>query len=299
MKRGRHSILTKLGRIFQLINPVLFRWTELLFKKNKIERYPMIAIVSAPRSGSTLTTQILARGTKSLYLTNFWNLLYAMPLIGGFLSKNKTAKNNFQSNLGWVDGIYGESEGMRFWEYWIGQSLEEPIKKVSDLRINYIQKVFGRLLKNNNPMILSYLGHAFSVQELRKIFPGIIFIYLKRDKMANLNSLVNVNKDREWFSLKPIGWEKKKNLDTYKKCLWQYNQISSSLDNAYDKEDTLIVWYEDICNNPHEFLKKVQQFAFENKIKLELHTSKVPAKFKSREIKRDDYIKNKKLLENE
>ena len=299
MKRGRHSILTKLGRIFQLINPVLFSWTELLFKKNKIEKYPMIAIVSAPRSGSTLTTQILARGTKSLYLTNLWNLLYAMPLIGGFLSKNKTAKNDFQSNLGWVDGIYGESEGMRFWEYWIGQSLEEPIKKVPDLRINYIQKVFGRLLKNNNPMILSYLGHAFSVQELRKIFPGIIFIYLKRDKMANLNSLVNVNKDREWFSLKPIGWEKKKKLDSYKKSLWQYNQISSSLDNAYDKEDTLIVWYEDICNSPHEFLKKVQKFAYKNKIKLELDTSKVPAKFKSREIKRGDYMNNEKLLENE
>ena len=283
-----------------MINPVLFRWTELLCKKNKIERYPMIAIVSAPRSGSTLTTQILARGTKSLYLTNFWNLLYAMPLIGGLLSKNKTAKNDFQSNLGWVDGIYGESEGMRFWEYWIGQSLEEPIKKVPDLRINYIQKVFGRLLKNNNPMILSYLGHAFSVQELRKIFPGIIFIYLKRDKMANLNSLLNVYKDREWFSLKPIGWQKKINLERYQRCFWQYNEISAVLDKAYDEKDTLVVWYEDICNSPHEFLKKVQQFSAKNKIELELDLDNIPFEFKLREIKRNiDYMKIEKLLENE
>ena len=159
-----------------MLNPFLFRWVEIFFKKNKLDRYPMIAVISAPRSGSTLTTQILARGTKSLYLTNLWNLLYALPLIGGFLSSNKQVRKKFQSNLGWVDGIYGESEGMRFWEYWIGQSLEEPLKKVPSSRVNYIKKVFGRLLKNNL-MIVSYLGHAFSVQELRNMFPGIIFIY--------------------------------------------------------------------------------------------------------------------------
>ena len=191
-----------------MLNPFLFRWVEIFFKKNKLDRYPMIAVISAPRSGSTLTTQILARGTKSLYLTNLWNLLYALPLIGGFLSSNKQVRKKFQSNLGWVDGIYGESEGMRFWEYWIGQSLEEPLKKVPSSRVNYIKKVFGRLLKNNL-MIVSYLGHAFSVQELRNMFPGIIFIYLKRDKIDNLNSIINVNKDRDWFSLKPIGWKEK------------------------------------------------------------------------------------------
>ena len=92
-----------------MLNPFLFRWVEIFFKKNKLDRYPMIAVISAPRSGSTLTTQILARGTKSLYLTNLWNLLYALPLIGGFLSSNKQVRKKFQSNLGWVDGIYGES----------------------------------------------------------------------------------------------------------------------------------------------------------------------------------------------
>jgi len=261
-----------------MINPLLFRWAEVFFRKNKIDRYPMIAIISAPRSGSTLTTQILSRGTKSLYLTNLWNLFYALPLIGGFLSKNKHVRNKFESNLGWVDGVYGESEGMKFWEYWIGQSLEEPLKKVPSFRINYIQKVFGRLLKNNL-MIVSYLGHAFSVLELRKIFPGIIFIYLKRDKIANLNSIINVNQHRDWFSLKPIGWKAKRGLSKYEKCLWQYNQIIENLDKSYDEKDTLIVWYEDICNNPHHFLKEVKLFASKNKIEVELDLDNIPFKF--------------------
>ena len=277
-----------------MINPYLFRWVEIFFKKNKIDRYPMIAVISAPRSGSTLTTQILARGTKSLYLTNLWNLLYALPLIGGFLSSNKQVRKKFQSNLGWVDGIYGESEGMRFWEYWIGQSLEEPLKKVPSSRVNYIKKVFGRLLKNNL-MIVSYLGHAFSVQELRNIFPGILFIYLKRDKIANLNSIINVNKDRDWFSLKPIGWKKKRNINKYEKCLWQYNQIIKNLDKSYDEKDTLIVWYEDIRNNPHLFLEKVKQFASKNKIEVELDLDNIPSKFK---IKNTNSIKNENFSEN-
>ena len=277
-----------------MLNPFLFRWVEIFFKKNKLDRYPMIAVISAPRSGSTLTTQILARGTKSLYLTNLWNLLYALPLIGGFLSSNKQVRKKFQSNLGWVDGIYGESEGMRFWEYWIGQSLEEPLKKVPSSRVNYIKKVFGRLLKNNL-MIVSYLGHAFSVQELRNMFPGIIFIYLKRDKIDNLNSIINVNKDRDWFSLKPIGWKEKIDLNKYEKCLWQYNQIIKSLGKSYDEKDTLIVWYEEICNNPHLFLEKVKQFASKNKIEVELDLDNIPSKFK---INNTNFIKNENLSEN-
>ena len=88
--------------------------------------------------------------------------------------------------------------------------------------------------------------------------------------MANLNSLLNVYRDREWFSLKPIGWQKKSNLERYQRCFWQYNEISAVLDKAYDEKDTLVVWYEDICNSPHEFLKKVQQFSAKNKIELEL-----------------------------
>lgn len=284
MKNGRHSILTKVGRLFQKINPICFRWIEFSYKKKRISQYPMIAIIAPPRSGSTLTYQILTNGTRSLYLTNLWNLLYALPLIGGLLSKDKKSSSNFISNKGWVNGLHGESEGMRFWEYWMGQSLEEPIKKVPISRIKYLQKVFGRLISKDSPMISSYLGHAFSMNKLRVIFPGITFIYVKRDKLSNIYSLFNIIKDKQWFSLKPISWEDKIELNSYERAIWQYNSIVSSIEKDILKEDTLVVDYEDICNNSHQFLQDVKHFVGMRGIDLQVVYDLIPSTFEATNV---------------
>jgi len=244
----------------------------------------MIVIIAPPRSGSTLTYQILTNGTRSLYLTNLWNLLYALPLIGGLLTKGKKSSSNFISNRGWVNGLYGESEGMRFWQYWIGQSLEEPIKKVPISRIKYLQKVFGRLIEKDSPMISAYLGHAFSMNTLRTIFPGITFIYVKRDKLSNVYSLFNILKEKEWFSLKPISWEDKIHLNTYEKAIWQYNSITSSIEKDILDKDTLVVNYEDICNDPRQFLKKARDFVGTRGIDLQVEYDLTPSFFEAKNI---------------
>lgn len=244
----------------------------------------MIAIIAPPRSGSTLTYQILTNGTRSLYLTNLWNLLYALPLIGGLLTKGKKSSSNFISNRGWVNGLYGESEGMRFWEYWIGQSLEEPIKKVPISRIKYLQKVFGRLIEKDNPMISAYLGHAFSMNALRKFFPGITFIYVKRDKLSNVYSLFNILKVKDWFSLKPISWEDKIHLNNYEKAVWQYNSIISSIEKDILNKDTLVVNYEEICSDPREFLQEVKDFVGARGIDLQVENYFTPSSFEAQNI---------------
>ena len=90
MQNRRKSLFVIIGRIIQLIPPSLINWIEFFLHKKDIKNFPFIVIVSPPRSGSTLTYQILSRGTKSLCLTNIWNLLYSIPLIGGLLSKKRS-----------------------------------------------------------------------------------------------------------------------------------------------------------------------------------------------------------------
>ena len=111
MNNGRRSFSVFLGRLFQSIPPFLYSWVELFFNKKEIKRYPTIFVISTPRSGSTLTYQILSRGTKSYVLTNLWNLFYAIPIIGGLLTRrNKNINSNFKSDRGLVPGLFGESE---------------------------------------------------------------------------------------------------------------------------------------------------------------------------------------------
>ena len=214
MRKGSSPILLSLARLFQSIPPVFLTWIDFCIPKKKSNSFPIIFVIAPPRSGSTLTYQLLNRGTKSLYLSNFWNLLYSLPYIGGRYVKSISKNKSFNSDRGLVSGLSGESEGMRFWSYWTGQGLIEDENMVIDKRVKYIKSVFSSLLSKEVPMISGYLGHSFSLKFLRENFPGSIFIYLKRDELSNIYSMVQTykgfetnRKDFNWLSLKPIGWE--------------------------------------------------------------------------------------------
>ena len=287
MNKGRKSIFVILGRLFQSIPPLFFIWIEVILKKCYIKKYPLIIIISPPRSGSTLTYQILSRGSKSLYLTNLWNLLYSTPIIGGLLSKrDQTKRHNFTSDRGLVSGIFGESEGLRVLEDWPGQGLEEGLS-IPVRRIKYLRKIFGRLLSKEYPMITSFLGHSFSMNNLRKMFPGCVFIYLKRDKLSNIYSMYNIGKGFEWFSLKPRGWEESLKLPVHERFVWQYNQIVSSIEDQILDKDTYIVNYEDICDDPRKFLTGIKSFVAEKGIDLSLELENIPQSFNVSKIDPD------------
>ena len=294
MRKGTSPILLSLARIFQSIPPFLLSWIEFSFPKKKSDLYPIIFIIAPPRSGSTITYQLLNRGTRSLYLSNFWNLLYALPYIGGRYVKSVSVNRIFKSDKGLVSGLSGESEGMKFWSYWMGQGLLEKKNVVPKKRVKYIKSVFSFLLSKQNPLISGYLGHAFSVNFLRENFPGSIFVYLKREELSNVYSMIKTynefkehRKEFNWMSLKPIGWEEKLEEDVVDKVLWQYKSIKQKIESEISLEDTIIVNYEDICNNPHKFLKKIKEFAKEHEIDLKLYLENIPNNFHVSKINPD------------
>jgi len=288
MRKGTSPILLSLSRIFQSIPPSFLTWIDFCIPKKKSNSFPIIFVIAPPRSGSTLTYQLLNRGTRSLYLSNFWNLLYALPYIGGRYVKSISKNKRFKSDRGLVSGLSGESEGMKFWSYWMGQDLVEKKNIVPKKRVKYIKSVFSTLLKKDKPMISGYLGHAFSVNFLRENFPGCIFIYLKRDEISNIYSMIQTYKDFEenrkdfnWVSLKSIGWEEKIEENVIDKVLWQYKSIKQKIESEISDKDTLTVNYEEICRQPRLFLENVSNFAKEKGIKLSLVTDNIPSNLKA------------------
>jgi hypothetical protein len=287
MRNGTSPILLSLARIFQSIPPIFLTWIDFCIPKKKSNSFPIIFVIAPPRSGSTLTYQLLNRGTRSLYLSNFWNLLYAIPYIGGRYVKLISKNKRFKSDRGLVSGLSGEAEGMKFWSYWMGQDLIEKKNIVPKKRVKYIKSVFSTLLKKDKPMISGYLGHAFSVNFLRENFPGCIFIYLKRDEISNIYSMIQTykyfeenRKDFNWVSLKSIGWEEKIEENVIDKVLWQYESIKQKIESEISDKDTLTVNYEEICRQPRLFLENVSNFAKEKGIKLSLVTDNIPSNLK-------------------
>jgi len=287
MRKGTSPILLSVARIFQSIPPFFLTWIEFSFPKKRSDFYPIIFVIAPPRSGSTLTYQLLSRGTRSIYLSNFWNLLYALPYIGGRYVKSVSENRSFKSDRGLVSGLSGEAEGMKFWSYWMGQDLVQKKNVVPKKRVKYIKSVFSALLSKQNPMISGYLGHAFSVKFLRENFPGCIFVYLKREELSNVYSMIKTynefkehRKEFNWMSLKPIGWEEKLEEDVIDKVLWQYKSIKQKIESEISDEDTITVNYEEICKQPRIFLENVSNFAKEKGITLSLVSDIIPSNFK-------------------
>lgn len=281
----RNSFIVKAGRVYQSLSPI-FEPIDFLYRKTflKINNNcaPIIVLLSPPRSGSTLTYQLLTSAFKNFHLTNIWNLLYATPTIGAVISKKLIADekvSSFTSHHGFVHGITGEAEGMKFWTYWTGQGLSQENSKIKEKKFNKFTKIINALShKFQQPFICGYLGHVFCIEELRKRFNNIIFVYLTRDLLANACSLYRVEAGN-YFSIMPNTINIKEQ-NRFQQIAKQLVSIHANI-LEHKHSDTFNYSYEELCKDPMGFVKYLQAFAKERGINLEIINKKqIPKNFK-------------------
>jgi hypothetical protein len=275
VRMSRNSFLTSLGRFYQDISPLL-SFIDYPFRTGiePIKDAPAIFIVAPPRSGSTLTYQLLIHSFENIHLTNIWNLLYSMPALGARISERfcKNKKIEFSSKNGFVPGLCGEAEGMKFWEYWIGQGLVQHTSSLKNNRASKLSVLLNKLYTlYGRPFISGYLAHAFSIGFLRKHFPASVFIHVTRDFLENACSIYKVSPTK-WFSLKPDMMPEDGN-ERHRNIVRQILSIHAAIFEQYD-EDIFSVRYEDICNNPAEITDQIKRHAHVRGI--DLTTKAVP-----------------------
>jgi hypothetical protein len=277
------------GRIYQRFSPV---WSFLDYPIEKLRSLlnksvkpaPVIILLAAPRSGSTLTYQILTSAIKNVHLTNIWNLLFATPVLGGLIAKKlaKNYKSSFTSQKGFVPGLSGEAEGLKFWEYWSGQGLEEqPVLKEKKLSI-LARKIEVLTNSSNAAFITGYLGHIFSVNSLRKVFPKVIFIHLYRDLLGNAHSIYKLSPE-EWLSTRPAKFtdDYLKSINRHQAVVEQVISIHKKILETTTEEDTIRISYSEMCANPKKAVEKIVTFAKSKGVKLTLSSQDIlPTNFR-------------------
>lgn len=293
---NRSSFTVKAARLFQKLPLSIFQfleWPFLLFGKNKKEN--MIILIAPPRSGSTLTYQLLCHSFNSYYLSNLSHLLYKLPLLGGWLSGYlcKNYSSDFNSEQGFVKGLCGPAEGMHFWSYWFNSGLNE-IENNNDFSIDsqekhylYIKSVFKRLGKPEKPIITGYLGHLICIERLKESFPNAIFVKLYRDPIANgLSILASKRKSNsEWFSVYPKECDFI-HADEHSQVASQVYWLNNKM-NHLSGDRVISIRYEDICANPAKIINKISNFCNERGLKLEVK-SKLPNNFNRKKINPDN-----------
>jgi len=245
------------------LRPLESLWMRVSNRRDAKPR--MVILLALPRSGSTLTYQVLVHGLKPVYLSNIGNLFYQVPLFGGLVSKRRCAgyRSDFRSSQGFVTGACGPAEGLRFWSYWCSQGLDEldvPAigEKTLVRREEHLRRVFSCLSSRSSPYVTGYLGHVLAWERLRSLFPEALFVRLHRDPVSNALSLLRSrpNEDDGWFSVRPKECDGLEARDRHFQVAAQVYWLNKRL-QGIAKDDVVHLQYEDLCRNPSVELDRV------------------------------------------
>ena len=277
----RSSFFVKLGRVIQKLPLFRFRFIERYFLKEKRDEshpIPAIIIFALPRSGSTVTYQTICHGFQVNYLSNIWNLFFQLPLFGGLLSFyiSRFHKSDFLSNYGFVGGLDGPAEGMKFWQWWLDCGLRDEDcnilpPKLRLERSSYLRKVLISLYSSTNmPFVTAYLGHILLPDRVYNTFHEAVFIRLKREPALNALSLLKSIRDSgsDWFSVRPNECSDLINRDAYQRVASQVYWLNRRLDDADCADSMFTVEYEKLCEDPEKQIERFLDWCTDRGLKI-------------------------------
>lgn len=253
---------------------------------------PYIFIVGAPRSGTTLSLQLISSINEIAYPNNFTARFYKAPLFGALIDKilfdekldfhsetflEKEIK--FKSDLGKTSGLLQPNEYWFLWRYILygDNFLNNEIEDIDKLPMHKLNNHYNKSVIESIPKIYEkpYLAKGllfnYALDKIANIFSNVIFIYIKRDIPSNVASLKKAREkyfgdDRIWYSFKIPEYKYLiKFNNVYKEIAGQiyFNNLAIERGlKSLPESKKIVMNYEDLCSNPKELHNKLKDILF-------------------------------------
>lgn len=247
-------------------------------------QYPLIFIMGAHRSGTTLLTQWLAN-LGFAYPTNLMSRFYKTPIIASKIQllltderynyrnelKDFNSGIDFNSENGKTRGALAPNEFWYFWRRFLPFEeldylpTEELLKKVD---VDTMKSEFSGIVDVfEKPFALKGMILNYNIDFLDKIFEKAIFIYTKRDPLTNIESALKAREKQlgsidEWYSFKIPEYEELKMLNPYEQVAGQIYHINKAVENGLEhiaEHKKMTVNYEEFCENPKKFFDELKE----------------------------------------
>ncbi|UAB80427.1 sulfotransferase [Marixanthomonas sp. SCSIO 43207] len=281
------------------LNEQLFHSQQNILE-NLEEKHPSIHILGAPRSGTTLLSQLIPSYLPVGHINNLIATFWKAPIYGIELSKKliqQEYQSNFTSDFGRTSAINEPHEFGYFWNYHLQyddltQKLKSHEKNIDWLQLSTVIKNMTHSFQK--PIVFKSFLLGFHAKLFYETLPKSCFIYVKRNIVDNALSIIKLreklNGDKNlWGSIKPKQYPQLKNLTVYEQVIGQIlcleHEYLEQLETIPQK-NKLICNYEDICNDPTSFLEMVnQKFLTNSEIPIKNIS---PFKINKRQINVDD-----------
>ncbi len=267
------------------------------------ETLPLIYIVGAPRSGTTLLSQLVSRHLSVGYINNLIARFWLRPSAGIRLSKvllGEDARRQiaFRSAFGTTREIAGPHEFGYFWRHWLRLD-DSP---THHLGAEALRSLDGRGLKQALQMeILATFGQpvafknvicGFHAEFLSNLHRPSVFVHIRRDLFTTAASILKSRKARygsydTWWSLKPSTWPFRTDpTNPALEVVTQVVECRREMDQELSKPGvrSLSMTYEDLCEKPGECLGRIRAACLELGHAIDWTGEEVPTLSASRDV---------------
>lgn len=249
-----------------------------VLRENEVSGYqdasadlPILHVVGAPRSGTTLLMQLLAAHLDIGYINNLSARFWGAPVTGILLSNavlgNLRPEPSFSSSFGQTTGITEPHEFGRFWRDLFGvRSMRETEVMEAAIDWSWAGKVLAAMSHAfNKPLILKSFVAVWRMEELKLAVPMTMAARVRRNPVDVALSLSKMRRGKshggdKWVSIRPKGCEDVEHLPLVQQVAKQVTEFERTLDDKMLAlgDDAIELNYEDICAQPATVVATIQ-----------------------------------------
>ncbi len=238
------------------------------------EAFPTLFVFGVPRSGTTLTAQLIAHSFDIGYMNNFMARFWLAPVTGIKLSKIlfTDKRTDFQSEYATTSHTTDLHAFGYFWRYWFrNEKLTDfALARQTEKNLDWdglrktllsIQHEFGK------PVVFKNLFGAYYIERLLKLLDKTVFIYIERDPVDSAISILGARKNyyadpNLWWSTVPLEYEQLKDrpyMEQIAGQVYYLRKLYRAQIDAVGGNRIISIQYRDMCANPLGTLQQIQQ----------------------------------------
>ena len=229
---------------------------------------PLIFVVGAPRSGTTLVYQVLSHALDVTYFDNANALFPRSPLTAARLLHRVIPhrQTRFRSFYGQTAGFRGPNDGFHVWNRFLGSDRYTTPDQLSDqLRLEMTSFFNAWLSTFKKPFVNKNNRNTDCIELLAAALPNSYWVLVTRNPFFVAQSLIQARANVQ--GSKQVGWGLRSRTSDSADPLGyvddvcdQILAINRRLDqarSAVGPQRLLEVNYEDFCRSPTDYVEQI------------------------------------------
>jgi len=264
-------LLTPLDIVFQVRE-------QKLYQRAAKSSHPLIFVCGAPRTGTTLVTQVLVNHLPVRYLNNLTAVFPRSPIIANQLFGRlvKPRPTSYSSYYGKSDYLSGPNDALYIWDRWLGNDrsrIRESLNAEEKLEMTHFFGAFqmaypGPLLNKNNNLnvqanaVADALDNAYFLCMTRDPLYLAQSLYLARlDIHGNADAAYGIHDPNRQST--PDVFD-----DVCRQVLFHHRKIQQQ-QALIGPERFWIIPYEQFCSEPSALVAQVFEKILKTSIRIE------------------------------